>query len=863
MEPGRKPLDPMMAANQTRRFLLLAALGCACLAVLWVASRAPAASPEKELALATSITRPSDSTNGALGSVTPNDHAEGTLTASAERSALEATDEARAAAADRIPSVARLRIVDRTTDEPIVGATVTRVWAGGDRLRESKRVGDELAARGWVSAPSGDDGLLELRWAGSPVIDVRVEADGYVQGVVGSLAAALPAQPGSDKGDVARRIGLVRATRVVVEPIGFPVDVEGLVMLFEDGDARGRKPDQQVPWKGEPTVTFEGVEPGRVSVVLAVQGHPLVARQSIAADPGEEVRVELRARRGEVLRGRVVERTTRQPLAGIEVRARPELSGVSPVVEGAGVPVIVSGSDGSFLIEGLAPGRVRVELTPPYGPSVTREVIVIEGEATRTRELAIAGAAALSGRVLVPEGVSPGTVQVAVMSTGEVASLRIEDFALKGIKGLARRGAVTRVAADGSFRFDTVTSGRSLSVVASSPAGVGVALVGKPLDVGEERRNVEVTITQPERVTFRVVDSNAVPVETARVSLRWIFGGRGLWTGASKEDGVDGLYTLGADAETVRRIKLNAEGFLPFNAPWPVIDGTPERQPVFTLTRSATIEVFVQDTAGLAVRRARVTALPEDLDSSADGGGRRRWRGRSSSLTDSFGRATLTLEGGERWVVSAGARGYMRPDAQTVDAAAGTPGSSLAFLLEPIVPPEPATVVGTLVRQGTGAPLPAVRFDGLRNGSAEIDGATFRLVGLRPGRVTIVAHAVGFESVKIPIERLAAGEVRDVGEIRTRGATRVDVIIRDKDGKLVRDARVRLFRVPPEDGGRAGLPPRLDFPRRPDGSGKFRKSAVARVKWRLVVDNKRSKRFTRTVAISGATKTIKVVLEPR
>ncbi|MEM1449886.1 MAG: hypothetical protein AAGI22_12285 [Planctomycetota bacterium] len=762
-----------------------------------------------------------------------------------------------------------LRVVDRSTGEPIAGATVSRVWLDRARLANVEKAGEA----GWSVQPSGEDGVLRLTWPSSGERDVqaRIEADRYVLGVVGGLGEDAGARAGATTDDVreasellggVRTVSLLRAARVLVEPLGFDAD-EGVAMLFEDGDARDRRPDEVERWNGEERVTFEGVEPGLVSVAMSVAGEPLVVRQSIAVGPGEDVVVPLEARRGETLRGRVVESSTRTPLEGIAVLARPALSGVHPDVEGAPFEKVLSAGDGSFEIDGVPPGKVLLKLVPPYGPSVDRTVTVIEGEGTRTRELGIPGSASIEGRVVAPDGASAAGIEVACLPASELRSLRIEGGDSLDSKEIGRRGGLVRADADGRFRFDAVPSGRTLAIVATG-GGASGAVTLQPPRVGELRRGVEVALGPIEPATFRVADSDGRPVHAIDVSVRWALGPAGLWSPWKDEQSPDGAFQVEVDRQQVRRIRVRAEGFLPLDVSWPETEGVRAVQPTFTMTPALGLDVEVADANGLMVRGAWIVAMPSEYDD--DPSSRTARRARRGSRTDSLGLASLVLDREGPWTLRTGRAGYVTQSRQVEVRPRGDSGSEgprEVFVLEPDEPPAPAVVEGTLVRWGTGGSIPAVEFDGLRGGSAEIDGATFRLVGIRPGSVSIVARPQGFESVRLPLDRLDPGEVRNVGEIRTRGATRLDVRVKGADGKPIRDARVRLVSRSPEKGGRAGLPRRLDFPRRADRTGAYRKSAVARVRWTLVVDRKGFKRKVTQVKVTGSRQTVEVTLERR
>ena len=165
----------------------------------------------------------------------------------------------------------------------------------------------------------------------------------------------------------------------------------------------------------------------------------------------------------------------------------------------------------------------------------------------------------------------------------------------------------------------------------------------------------------------------------------------------------------------------------------------------------------------------------------------------------------------------------------------------------------------------SSAPGPAGRsstseFTGLRGGTWRVDGTAFELRGLRPGKFDIRATSGGFETASIPVRTLSAGEEVDVGEIRVRPATRVEVSVLDHLGRRPRGLRVRLFRLPADRGGRDDLPRRVELDEDPRRRGRFEASGVGRANWRLVVEQDRKRLHSRTVSLTQTRQAIRVEL---
>lgn len=781
---------------------------------------------------------------GVVGSPGGTDEGPG-LAESHEVEAARGTIEVAAAPLDA--SVERtlwLRVVAGTERDPVPRAEVARLWVAGERLRE-----------GWTTGQSDDDGLCEVTWRGPAAIDLQVECDGYLPGRFASLVEVQGASAKLQPTEVL----LERAATVVVTPVGFPLEVHGEASLWFAKSARGRSPDMRLPWTGG-TVTFEGVRPGHVSAVLAVLGQPPSVALAQPAPAGVKTSIVVEPRGGEEIRGRVNVRQTGQPFEGVVVEARPQLDGVAGDVGARPYPPVNTGPDGSFVIAGIPRGEVTLRLTSPFGAQVERKLLVVPANQTRQVTLAMSGAARLSGQVLAEDGTAPAGLQVAVVATVDAKRIDVVNGRIVRSGAPIPVGVEAEVAAHGRFSAGEVPAGRALTVFAIAEGfGLVVQDLKGGLALGEERTNVDLKLLPLEPSRFRVVDPNGVAVDEIEIRLRQRSGGRSVWRRPQASTAELGIHEVNGQGLPVLSVRIDVPGFERLESAWP----GDETIPTFELERSHQVEFkLVVEGEGRAIKRGRIVATPV-IPGAAEPRNADERKARNSarraSRSDSFGRVTLSLDPALEWSVRGEATGFERGEAFTVPSRRDE--SSFTVPLVPRAPVPLARIDGRVLRWGNGAPVPALRFEGLRGGSAVVEDGQFALVGIEPGRVAIVAHSPGFETVRLPVSELRPGESLDVGELRSRGATEVEVTVLTPAGRPARDARVRLERLPTKKGGRDDLPRRLTFPGKGDGRGAYKKTAVARVKWRLVVERKGARRHVEIVRVKGSRAKFKVQLK--
>lgn len=106
--------------------------------------------------------------------------------------------------------------------------------------------------------------------------------------------------------------------------------------------------------------------------------------------------------RGASLSGRLVEKRTKQPLAGARVSNLE-----APVARGPFDQVVVTGSDGKFRLEGLPSGKIGIEIQPAYTLSANRSFTVRAGQENDVGDVVIQTSGEIRGRVVYGAAESP------------------------------------------------------------------------------------------------------------------------------------------------------------------------------------------------------------------------------------------------------------------------------------------------------------------------------------------------------------------------------------------------------------------------------------------------------------------------
>ncbi len=270
---------------------------------------------------------------------------------------------------------------------------------------------------------------------------------------------------------------------------------------------------------------LENVPAGSWSVVVTAAGYQLARTGGVAVEEGAtRAGVEVRASRGVLLKGHVVDARTGAAIANAAVTAAPA---GTPPGRGAVITEVTAGdvttdADGYFEIDGVATGRQAVCAShPEYADAVQTADV---GDDGANVSLAMTQGGVLAGTVLADTGQAAPGANVTLAAAGWGFG-----FAGGGLGG--SQESVTDGA--GHFRFDHLGAGR-YSVTASLGSHTA-APVQAVLQAGQSQENLALQLE-----TGVTVEGTVTGLEDAMV--------RGMTVSASGTDSYFQTTRVGADA---------------------------------------------------------------------------------------------------------------------------------------------------------------------------------------------------------------------------------------------------------------------------------------------------------------------------
>ncbi|MFI5181677.1 MAG: carboxypeptidase regulatory-like domain-containing protein [Thermoanaerobaculia bacterium] len=208
------------------------------------------------------------------------------------------------------------------------------------------------------------------------------------------------------------------------------------------------------------TFQLDDVPPGTWSVVVEAKGYQPARAGNVVVEEGGTVRdVEIKVSLGAALKGRVLDATTGQPVAGAMVMhgSAGAGAGAGPLAAIASTSPedeVATDADGAFALEGLVPGKVSLTVKHPDYTDGHQTIDVKEG--TGTAEIKLTPGSALGGLVVSDAQQPLPGADVVLQSAGDTGFGR----------GMLTSGSSTTSDASGRFRFDHLSAGR-YSLVAS------------------------------------------------------------------------------------------------------------------------------------------------------------------------------------------------------------------------------------------------------------------------------------------------------------------------------------------------------------------------------------------------------------
>ena len=499
-------------------------------------------------------------------------------------------------------------LAGRVTNEAGAGLTgrVALTFAAIRTDEQSRRqfvyLSDDLSRR--FSTPCDATGAFSVPWLPegySARFDVTAP---------GHARARWNAAPG---GEATVKLGLAGRLDLAVSCPAQPGLVGGLPVLLAADDKRELSP----LWRetdATGALCLDDLAPGKYAVVVQL---PLTSEWQAPVLRGVEVKVgqttalPCALQSAPTVTGRVVDKVTGQPVAGVSVYTAGEIS--YGHAEG-----VVSDAEGNYRFRAL-PGKVSVTVgggAPDYvRESPSPQEVLVTAQGGTVPDIAIRPGKTLTGVVVDAEGKPVAGAEVFCRDNGpsESPAARTDEQGRFAIRGLDPRGEVPVWASSG----ERLTA-RALMVDASAATIAPLKLTVQTL--------------APVRLKVRVVDGEGQPPPGLRVSGERAIGWSGWPAAIGKPDASGVLLSGPLPALGKYRLTITAEGCDGAAPPaWEAVAGQTHDFGTVTLTRaSGTIAGKVVDQEGKP--RAGVTVFnsgdgPKLARATTDAEGRFRLAG--------------------------------------------------------------------------------------------------------------------------------------------------------------------------------------------------------------------------------------------
>ncbi|HEX8152916.1 MAG TPA: carboxypeptidase regulatory-like domain-containing protein, partial [Thermoanaerobaculia bacterium] len=503
------------------------------------------------------------------------------------------------------------------------------------------------------------------------------------------------------------------------------------------------------------------------------------------------------------IEGKVVDRSTSQPVREFNVTTQSQLQGGRPGAKGTQVQA----DDGAYVLENVPPGTLDVVVTAAgYVPGTVANVVVAEGKTVSGVDVQLDRGATIVGRV------TAGGVGLAeVMVTPSV----MPDQRNPGNRS-------TRTDANGDYTLQGVAAGER--AVDFWKDGYMSERKSVTATAGKESR-LDVELSRGRELRGRVTDNAGHPVLAARVRPQAMgFGGMAMRTVMTDAEG--GFVLQGLSSERRLTVFVDKEGYLS-----KTLENVDPNGPALTVTL---------DTGGSLT--GRVVGVPETemtfVQVVATGG-----RTRGNARPDAQGNFTIQgVPDGQVTVYATQHQPRMRRTAQQVIAVANGTAPSVTLEFGTGV-----TLRGRVTRGG--APLEVGMLDfrlatqpGMPGVTTTIGrGGTYEL-GMDPGTYRIWVNGPG-------LGRIEAGEVTVTGstthDIELRGASLRGRVVDAATGTAISGATVRLERPV------AGAVPFAPRQERTDSNGAFTIDLLADATYRLRTSAERYATDSQDVVVGG------------
>ena len=448
-----------------------------------------------------------------------------------------------------------------------------------------------LRPSGIDSARTDAEGRFTLEGVAESGNDLTVRKAGYatvkVPGLRGGVAAAVVLRAGLPL----RGVVLATDGKTPVESAVVRVESKDAA-AFAEADAEGRFTVRELA-AGRVLVAADGGERGIREITGIAIPQPPATLLTVVLQPAP------------VLRGRVVDAATRNPIARAGVYA----------ISGRRHLWTRSGPDGSFVIRPAPAGDWFVDAVAPRYVETTRRL----SRAQRTDkpvELLLREGVTISGHVADEERRPVATARVRVLENSQSAPT-----------------ATAVTAEDGTFTLRRISAVETLRLVATHPDFEPASLGNLGLKPGEKRTGVAFALSRGATVAG-IVTVGGAPLAGAQVTLAP--GRRGtridapprslagpVWSWPRATTGADGRFRIGGLAPGEYTLTASKTGYARVSTEGIVVAGRRgPQQLVFALGPEAVIAGNVRGKRGSGVADQFVRAAPSDAAIHSSGSAR-------------------------------------------------------------------------------------------------------------------------------------------------------------------------------------------------------------------------------------------------
>ncbi|MBK5255790.1 MAG: carboxypeptidase regulatory-like domain-containing protein, partial [Vicinamibacteria bacterium] len=658
----------------------------------------------------------------------------------------------------------------QTNGQPVTGYSVSARPSTTEATTEASAGMMMMGGRGTTAQVDPDGCFLIDGLTPATAYDLSLFGQGEFRGDAKKKSVVAPASDVeievATRGRIAGRVVDAATSTPVTdfEASYAPGRTGGMRIVMRSGPGDG---DRRTPFSSsEGAFAFEDVPPGNWDVTVWAKTYQEARTGGIAVLPGETKTVEVKASRGLVIRGRVVDAKGGRGVQDASVSARDAGGG------GGGAFVfdagrfggggVITDADGRFEIVDQGPGVYQLTAQHPLYSEGTARATLEDKDAVA--EIPLVAGSAIAGLVTSSQGAPLAGAEVSLQNSGGGGGMR---FGMDGQTSLTDGG--------GRFRFDHLAPSRyKLSATLRTETSASIDI---PLIAGDVREDIRLTLDAG--ATVRGVVSGLKENERGGVEV-WAQGSSDYFS--NTRTNADGSFEFSGVPKGTLLLRATA-GDMVFGSSRTAIkeltlaDGQTEISTEIVFDDGLSISGTVLR-RGVPVGGARVSALT--------GGGRQ-----ASATADENGSFRISgLEAGRVGVV-AFAENFESQVSQVVELKADTsielviPTAKLAggvFDASTGLPLESSVEV---VRVATSTGSPRSRLNVTTDSSGR-----FGFDDLEPVDYRITARRSGYESVTSTLQPTEAGV--DLRLELKRGA---GLAIEAKDGQMGFGLRGLFVRV--------------------------------------------------------------------